>query len=237
MMHPFQPKVLEKYFHSENQRSQEMNYRINLMTVSIYLIMTVAVFFSNACHFSGNFQKSAPTVSSMENSNLKNNASANHESYSLQHTEIPRTGQKTSYAAGDDGVLRKGKPWPAPRFTDNGDGTVTDHLSGLIWTQNADKADGPIDWEQAILGARTCTDGRYSDWRLPNRNELESLIDLGRYNPALPEGHLFTGIQTSYYWTSTTPANNGDHAWIIHFYIGLVSHDDKGGSHYVWYVR
>jgi hypothetical protein len=72
---------------------------------------------------------------------------------------------------------------------------------------------------------------------LPNRNELESLIDLGKFNPALPAGHPFIGVQPSYYWTSTTPSNNEDHAWVIHFYIGFVTHDDKGGSHYVWYVR
>ena len=46
---------------------------------------------------------------------------------------VPATGQTDSVAAGDDGDLQKGVPWPDPRFTDNGDGTVTDHLTGLIW--------------------------------------------------------------------------------------------------------
>jgi hypothetical protein len=139
--------------------------------------------------------------------------------------------------AGDDGDVRVGKPWPEPRFAQNGDGTVTDHLSGLMWTQNADKANGKADWEQAISGAGSCTDGGYTDWRLPNRRELESLIDLGKYNPALPKGHPFSGVQPSYYWTSTTQANIEDGAWVIHLNIGFVAHDDKGGTHYVWYVR
>jgi len=39
---------------------------------------------------------------------------------------VPQTGQTQSYSAGDDGDLQVGKPWPDPRFTDNGDGTVTD---------------------------------------------------------------------------------------------------------------
>ena len=46
---------------------------------------------------------------------------------------LPKTGQKTSYATGDDGALRKGVSWASPRFTDNGDGTVTDNLTGLVW--------------------------------------------------------------------------------------------------------
>jgi hypothetical protein len=46
---------------------------------------------------------------------------------------VPKTWQTTSYGTGDDGDLRKGVAWPDPRWTDNGDGTVTDHLTGLIW--------------------------------------------------------------------------------------------------------
>jgi hypothetical protein len=150
---------------------------------------------------------------------------------------IPRTGQTKRFVTGDDGDIRAGRPWPEPRFTENGDGTATDRLTGLMWTRNANKANGAIDWEQAILGAGTCTDGGFTDWRLPNRNELESLIDLGRNDPALPKDNPFIGVQPSYYWTSSTLANREDDAWVIHFFIGFVTHDDKGGSHYVWYVR
>lgn len=54
--------------------------------------------------------------------------------------EIPQTGQTTSYAAGDDGAVRTGVAWPNPRFTDNGDQTITDNLTGLMWEKNAIKA-------------------------------------------------------------------------------------------------
>lgn len=54
-------------------------------------------------------------------------------------SEVPRTGQITSYAAGDDGDIQAGLSLPEPRFTDNGDGTVTDNLTGLIWLKNAEK--------------------------------------------------------------------------------------------------
>lgn len=50
---------------------------------------------------------------------------------------VERTGQTTSYAAGDDGDLQRGAIWPNPRFTDNGNGTVTDNLTGLIWLKDA----------------------------------------------------------------------------------------------------
>ncbi|MBF0551988.1 MAG: DUF1566 domain-containing protein [Deltaproteobacteria bacterium] len=51
---------------------------------------------------------------------------------------VPRTGQTTSYGAGDDGALQKGVAWPNPRFTDNNNGTVTDNLTGLIWLKETD---------------------------------------------------------------------------------------------------
>ncbi|MBF0538082.1 MAG: hypothetical protein HQL03_07505, partial [Nitrospirae bacterium] len=48
---------------------------------------------------------------------------------------LPQTGQTTSYYAGDDGALQKGVVWPNPRFTVNSDQTVTDNLTGLMWTK------------------------------------------------------------------------------------------------------
>jgi len=186
---------------------------LNCLLASLILIA------SNACHVARTASRPAETAAA------------------AGPYAVPQTGQRTSYAAGDDGDLQAGAPWPAPRFRDNGNGTVTDRLSGLMWTQKASPAAGARDWEQALLGAAGCKDGGYSDWRLPNRNELASLIDLARNNPALPEGHPFTGVQLAYYWTSTTCANNEDHAWIIHFFSGFITHDDKGGTHGVWYVR
>ncbi len=47
--------------------------------------------------------------------------------------ELPRTGQTDRHATGDDGDLEKGVAWPTPRFMDNGNGTITDNLTGLMW--------------------------------------------------------------------------------------------------------
>ena len=157
---------------------------------------------------------------------------------------VEKTGQTVSYATGDDGDLEKGVAWPDPRFTDNGDETVTDNLTGLIWLQNAD-CFGLRTWSTALIdcdgladGACGLTDGSSAgDWRLPNVNELKSLIDFGEQNPALPSGHPFTGVQSIYYWSSTTFANTTSNAWGVLVYYGYVGPNDKTVTYNVWPVR
>ena len=55
----------------------------------------------------------------------------------------------TSYAAGDDGDQGKGVSWPAPRSTDNLDGTLTDNLTGLIWLKDGNRF-GMVTWSEAL---------------------------------------------------------------------------------------
>ncbi|MDM8522812.1 DUF1566 domain-containing protein, partial [Desulfococcaceae bacterium HSG8] len=167
---------------------------------------------------------------------------------------IPKTGQTTSYAAGDDGTSQNGAAWPNPRFTINGDGTVTDNLTGLIWLKNAN-CWGGTDWTTALSnaaglanGACGLTDGSAAgDWRLPNRSELKSLVHFGYYDPAVPntagtgqggDGDLFDNLMTdNYYWTSTTYAFKTSRAWDVNLGYGYVNSDDKTISHYVLPVR
>lgn len=157
---------------------------------------------------------------------------------------VPKTGQTTSYATGDDGALQRGVAWPVPRFTDNGNGTVTDNLTGLIWLKNAN-CFGAQTWAAALTAANTLNSGEcgLSDgsaegaWRLPNVRELQSLIDYGRVAPALPSGHPFTGVQWASYWTSTTYVNITSNAWQLPLGGGSLGIDDKTYAHYVWPVR
>jgi hypothetical protein len=96
-----------------------------------------------------------------------------------KYAPVPKTGQTATYGTRDDGALQKGVAWPAPRFTDNNNGTVTDNLTGLIWTKNAN-AFGTKTWNEALNHANNLesgdaglTDGSQAgDWRLPNRRDI-----------------------------------------------------------------
>lgn len=157
---------------------------------------------------------------------------------------IPKTGQTTSYATGDDGELQKGVAWPSPRFTDKDDGTVLDNLTGLIWLKNASCATDAMNWSSALTYVATLAEGSCSlsdgssagNWRLPNRRELFSLVDSTGYNPALPSGHPFTSVQ-GYYWSGTTYIGDTSRAWYLYLYFGEVGNASKTLSYRVWPVR
>jgi hypothetical protein len=158
---------------------------------------------------------------------------------------VPRTGQTTSYATGDDGDLQKGLAWPYRRFTDNLDGTVTDNLTGLIWLKNADYLAATKTWADALIACNTLADdgteltdrSSAGDWRLPNIRELLSLVDYSRYNPALPSGHPFSDVQLGVYWSSTTEAIDMNQAWSVNLNVGSVNHELKPFTYSVWPVR
>ncbi len=92
---------------------------------------------------------------------------------------IPKTGQDADdhIAAGDDGYLQMGVAWPDPRFTDNGDGTITDNVTGLMWEQSPDTTQK--NWSTALTYANDSTLATYDDWRLPNFYELATLLHAG----------------------------------------------------------
>jgi hypothetical protein len=163
-------------------------------------------------------------------------------------------GQTTIKGAGDEGELERGVAWPDPRFTDNGDGTVTDNLTGLIWLKNADCV-GQQAWADALVFAANLFDGwtgddsggdcalgdgsSPGDWRVPNVGELKSLIDASQSDPALPSTAPFTGVASDTYWSSTTDAGSADHGWVVDLQSGSMTTISKsgGGGFYVWPVR
>lgn len=162
----------------------------------------------------------------------------------FENGPVPKTGQKTSYATGDDGDFQKGVAWPNPRFTDHGDGTVTDNLTGLIWLKNAN-CFGTRTWSNALsdsngLNSGECglTDGSSAgDWRLPNYNELFSLVNAEYFNPPFPPEHPFVNVQMNGYWAATTWAGNISNAWSVLMEDGSVIHGSKSLALYVWPVR
>jgi hypothetical protein len=158
-----------------------------------------------------------------------------------------------SVPLGSDGILQKGVAWPNPRFTDSNDGTIKDNLTGLIWLKDAN-AFGSDTWTNALTACNTLaangttlTDGSVAgSWRLPNVMELLSLIDWRYGNPALPNlagtgqctpGQPFTGVQSDYYWSSTTGAGMVSIARSVSMAFGYMNVYDKTVLHCVWPVR
>jgi len=103
-------------------------------------------------------------------------------------------------------------------FINHGDGTVTDTETGLMWQQNTAS---PMDWRNALVYAEELELAGHSDWRLPDRNELQSLVDYSRNNLAI-DPEAFPGTRSSGYWSSTTYANNNAYAWYVGFSYGGV---------------
>jgi hypothetical protein len=167
--------------------------------------------------------------------------------------QVEKTGQTTAYATGDDGDLERGVTWPNPRFTDNADGTVTDTLTGLVWLKDAN-CFGERMWSQALSDCSGLSDGLCGlsdnsspgDWNCPNRNELNSLVHSGFYDPTLSdtagtgpwsEGDPFTNVQSNFYWTSTTTPSFSGAAYEVTMELGTIGGRNKTGVNYIWPVR
>ncbi|SCZ62718.1 Lcl C-terminal domain-containing protein [Thiohalomonas denitrificans] len=156
----------------------------------------------------------------------------------------PETGQRLCYDTeggprpcdwGEDAEIGAGSAWPEPRFV-TGAETVLDHLTGLTWTQNANLAEFPLTWEEALEFVADVGLG-HSDWRLPNRRELRSLLSYQTHRPALPRGHPFTQLFPGWYWSSTSAAISPAHAWYVHMDGGRMFYGGKDQSFMVWPVR
>ncbi|MBF0565501.1 MAG: DUF1566 domain-containing protein [Nitrospirae bacterium] len=152
---------------------------------------------------------------------------------------LPQTGQTTSYYCGDDGAYQAGAAWPTPRFIDNGDDTVTDNLTGLMWAEDAGTSTvgactgGDMTWTNAFDYVACLNDANYldhNDWRLPNINELESMVNVEESGNGKRLGNFgFTNVQENY-WSSTTYASKEAYAWVVGIDNGCVSHSNKTES-------
>lgn len=176
--------------------------------------------------------------------------------------QLWRTGQAACFdqagtlracaGTGEDGAHLAGASWPAPRFMPNTGATfVADRLTGLIWptdTQTPGPAGAcstglPVSWQAALDHAACLNTNAYlgrTDWRVPNRKELRSLIDYSQNLPALPAGNPFANAGSGgLFWTSTTNAAIPARAWTIQLLDGSINGLDKqtpGNASPVWPV-
>ncbi len=157
---------------------------------------------------------------------------------------LPATGAIKRWD-GDDGDYQLGCPME-DRFEvqtlPGGVEAVLDHCTGLMWQKDtADiNLDGTIDsgdwvqWTDALSYCESVEFGEYRDWRLPNRRELESLVDSGRFDPAI---NPVFGCESSGYWSSSTYASHMILAWFVRFGDGSVTFDAVDSPYHVRAVR
>jgi len=155
---------------------------------------------------------------------------------------VEKTGQTVSYASKDDGDYEEGIN-RTPRWEIRSEESygIRDRLTGLIWQNplggtlsawgGLPGPDGLDYCEELVTG------GQYSDWRMPNVKELQSLIDFGQAGPALPTDHPFSIVSSEEYWTSTTWKNSTNQAWTVNLDSGLTQPENKINSNRIWCVR
>jgi len=100
----------------------------------------------------------------------------------------------------------RGPVWGANDFVDNGNGTVTDRNTDLVWQQQDDGR--TRDWPTALAYCESLKLAGHDDWRLPNVKELQSIVDYRRHDPALDTRYLRQSDRHAWFWSSTT---HGDH--------------------------
>ena len=128
---------------------------------------------------------------------------------------LPITYQTSSYREGDDGYYKIGCN---KGYTDNEDGTITDNCTGLIWVKDGTGAGcnngGKLTVMNAVSFAADLTFAGYSDWRLPNLKELQSIVNYSKDAPTIDE--KFTNTFSDKYWSSSFFAD-GSWYWRAHF--------------------
>ncbi len=165
--------------------------------------------------------------------------------------DLPETGQTTCYdlggtaiacaSSGQDGDLTAGTAWPTARFVAGPTADcVTDTLTGLVWVRAP--ASTSYTWYEALTYANNLDLCGFTDWRLPNVNELKSLVNSEA--PSLAtflNAQGFSGVQATPYWSSTSyNAIPTISAWYISMSDGLMAGGNKDGSSgvvYAWPVR
>ena len=135
---------------------------------------------------------------------------------------------------------------PDSRFSANGDGTVTDKATGLIWKQCAEGLSGAdcltggattFTWQQALQHAEAAVFAGSSLWRMPNKKELASLVEQRCHFPAI-NSRFFPNTPTgTVFWSSSPLANSPSSAWYVGFSYGYVYFSNKNYALYVRLVR
>lgn len=120
---------------------------------------------------------------------------------------------------------------------------VLDNETQLVWEREPGifLSNRSSNWFFVRRFCLNTSTGDRKGWRLPSAHELASLIDASQSEPALPEGHPFTGafqrFNNDIYWTATTSAFDSNDAFILDFSNGTLTEESKNTRHFFWCVR
>lgn len=152
------------------------------------------------------------------------------------------TSSGNNYTGSEDNPLLKNASSVTIRLTDNGNGTVTDKLTGLVWLKSP-ACFKPQSWDNAILAVSKLASGvcglkdgsTPGQWRLPTVLELRSLVETD--SPLKLVKEPFPEVKLEKYWTANTFAGNPKNAWYVYTYQGSEDHDGRENDFNVWPVR
>jgi hypothetical protein len=137
---------------------------------------------------------------------------------------------------------------PVQRYTDYGNGTMADTLTGLIWTKDANSPGpaacnpGTVKTWRGALDYTDCLNTNFylgfTDWRMPDIYELESMVYASQPNTATwLTSQGFSNVQPNFYWTSTASSLSLN-ASAINMHFGFVYTFNKTGNNfYAWPLR
>lgn len=139
-----------------------------------------------------------------------------------------------------------GAPFVAPnsRYTNNGNGTITDSQTGLMWKQCSEGQSGPdcsgtpslLRWAESRTTAADSEFADFDDWRLPTVDELEGLVETACQEPAINES-VFAGTYSGGYWTSSSHPMDDDYYWYVDFRLGKRDFNGKSTNYGIRLVR
>jgi formylglycine-generating enzyme required for sulfatase activity len=122
------------------------------------------------------------------------------------------------------------------RFVDNGDGTVTDLSTNLMWLQAPKQVS--VSYEEAQQYCQELTVKGYEGWRLPTVSEWKDMMDKTQQNPSLPPGHPFGNVPTQIgYWSKTKHKFGPMYVYQVSLWYGKTAHISKKKRAHVWPVR
>ena len=132
----------------------------------------------------------------------------------------------------DAADVAQGAPNPT-HYTDNGDGTITDDVTGLMWQKTLPITSPPPYWRWAdgLLYCQGLRLAGFDNWRLPSAIELLSIVDYGHANPAIDQT-VFPNTPALTFWTSTTTASAAGSFWVVLFEDGRAIPQDEFGQQY-----